>query len=258
MSAKLFSFLCSCLICSPLAAKPIYEEWQSIEYIQKAFIEVALKNEYEKSKEQLVRWQTPIHYAVQYLEMPQNDLINNLIATQLLHLQEITEHPIQPNQSNANLTIILTRNQFYADAINRFTKSRIPNLAQESNCMGSFQINRQSEITEATVIIPVDRVMGEGLLVACIVEETTQIMGLPNDSDWVFPSIANDKSKIELLTGLDYILLKLLYAPDLSPGMNAQQINPITQKRLTKWKSKRIIKRAPFIVNRSGLYPLVN
>jgi len=100
--------------------------------------------------------------------------------------------------------------------------------------------------------------MGEGLLVACIVEETTQIMGLPNDSDWVFPSIANDKSKIELLTGLDYILLKLLYSKELSPGMKANEIQPIAEKILNTWKKNRTIKRSPFIVNRSGLYPLVN
>ncbi len=258
MPIKLFTLFCTLLYCSHLTAKPLYEKWQSIEYIQKAFFEVALKNEFDPNHQQLVRWQTPIHYSVQFLKMPPNPLINSLISAQLNHLQEITKHTIRASQSNANLNIIFTQGNYYATAIKRFTQSPIKNLAQESNCMGSFQVNRRSEITRATVIIPVDRVMGEGLLVACIVEETTQIMGLPNDSDWVFPSIANDKSKIELLTGLDYILLKLLYSKALSPGMKAQQIRPIIEKMLIKWEKNRTIKRAPFIVNRSGLYPLVN
>ncbi|PLA73840.1 hypothetical protein CYQ88_08925 [Hydrogenovibrio sp. SC-1] len=258
MPIKLVPLFCALLYCSQLAAKPLYEKWQSIDYIQKAFLEVALKNEFNPSHQQLIRWQKPIHYSVEFLKMPPNPLINNLITAQLKHLQKITKHPIQPSQTTANLNIIFTQGNYYATAIKRFTQSAIKNLAQDSNCMGSFQVNRRSEITHATVIIPVDRVMGDGLLVACIVEETTQIMGLPNDSDWVFPSIANDKSKIELLTGLDYILLKLLYSEALSPGMKAQQIQPIIKKMLIKWEKNRTIKRAPFIVNRSGLYPLVN
>lgn len=258
MPFKLISIAFALLYCSQSVAKPIYEKWQSIDYIQKAFIEVALKNEFNSNHQQLVRWQRPIAYSIQFIKMPSNPLINSLITAQLEHLQKITSHPIRPAQNHANLNIIFTRGSYYAKAIKRFTNSPIKNLAQESNCMGSFQINRQSEITHATVIIPVDRVMGEGLLVACIVEETTQILGLPNDSDWVFPSIANDKSKIELLTGLDYILLKLLYSKSLSPGMTASQVRPHINKLLTKWKKDLTIKRAPFIVNRSGLYPLVN
>jgi len=258
MVNRIIHLLCICFFSSQLAAKPAYDEWQSVDYIQKAFFEVALKNEYKKSTERLNRWQSPIQYTVKYIEMPTNDMITSLITAHLEHLQKITGHRIQPSQSQANLKIILTRGEYYADMIKRYTQSNVKDLAQDSNCMGSFRINSRSEITDATVIVPVDRVMGEGLLVACIVEETTQIMGLPNDSDWVFPSIANDKSKIELLTGLDYILLKLLYSKELSPGMKANEIQPIAEKILNTWKKNRTIKRSPFIVNRSGLYPLVN
>lgn len=258
MRFKLIGTLCIGLFCHSLAAKPSYQEWQTIDYIQKAFVEIALKNEFKNSDNRLIRWERPIQYNIQYIDMPPNQMISNLMISHLEHLEKITSHAIKPSPSQPNLKIIFTRGRNYAKAIKDYTNSKIDNLAKDSNCMGSLNVNSRNEITYATVIIPVDRVMGEGLLVACIVEESTQIMGLPNDSDWVFPSIANDKSKIELLTGLDYILLKLLYSKALKPGMDAHQIEPIIQKLLEKWQSERVIKRAPFVVNRFGLYPLVN
>jgi hypothetical protein len=50
-----------------------------------------------------------------------------------------------------------------------------------------------------------------GLLPACIVEELAQAMGLPNDSGLVNPSVANDKSVLELLTGLDDFMLRIIF-----------------------------------------------
>jgi hypothetical protein len=51
-----------------------------------------------------------------------------------------------------------------------------------------FKHNKQSELISVLVIIPVDHAMSHGLLPACVIEELTQAMGLPNDSDWVIPS----------------------------------------------------------------------
>ncbi len=44
----------------------------------------------------------------------------------------------------------------------------------------------------------------------------------PNDSDWVSLSMANDKSVLDLLTGLDYLLLKILYDNRLHAGMSVK------------------------------------
>ncbi|MBP8189865.1 MAG: DUF2927 domain-containing protein, partial [Aeromonas sp.] len=69
----------------------------------------------------------------------------------------------------------------------------------------------------------------------CVVEELTQVMGLPNDSDKVFPSIFNDNSIDSFPTGLDYVLLKLAYHPALHAGMTADEVRtalPIALKAL--------------------------
>lgn len=53
---------------------------------------------------------------------------------------------------------------------------------------------------------------------ACLLEEMTQAMGLPNDSDLVTPSIFNQKSTLRTLTNSDLIMLKTLYDKRLPAG----------------------------------------
>lgn len=246
---------------------PTAIEWQSPNYIQKAFNEIALKNEYRKTQQRIIKWQKPIFYKFIYHNLPQNSIVESLFNQHLQQLQHITQHPIKliseqksisDKQQKPNLLIHLTKDADYGRIIQQVSKSRIKNIARESNCMGNFALNAQNQIEQAVVIIPVDHVYSRGLLVACIVEETTQIMGLPNDSDWVNPSIANDASKVELLTGLDYLLLKILYNSDLQAGMPFSQSQPIIKKIISRLQKNHLIKNTQHEVNKGGLYPLLN
>ena len=90
--------------------------------------------------------------------------------------------------------------------------------------MASIESNKQSEIIRGVILIPVDSTRQSGRLVDCVIEELTQVMGLPNDSTAVYPSIFNDRSIDSYLTGLDYLLLKIAYHPLLKPGMSEAQV----------------------------------
>ncbi|MEA1988695.1 MAG: DUF2927 domain-containing protein, partial [Pseudomonadota bacterium] len=182
-------------------------KWQNPSYIQKAFNEIALKNEYKKTSQRILKWQNPVRYGFSYHQIPKNKLVEELFETHLKHLAQITNLPINQTAQNHNLTIHLTSDKNYGNVIKKFTLTDVNNIERDSHCMGSFKTNRNNEIISAEIVLPVDHVFSRGLLVSCIVEESTQVMGLPNDSDWVHPSIANDASKVELLTGLDYIFL---------------------------------------------------
>lgn len=259
MQKLIWQIICLWFCTQPLLAGSSNTNWQNIEYIERAFIEVALKNEYRQTDMRLIKWVTPIHYQFTYLGLPANPFIENLTVIHLKQLHTITNHPINQAKTGqlANLQIIFTQDQHYQEAIQRYIQKNAKALSRHSNCTASFQVNRQYEIIDAKVVIPIDYVMRRGLLPGCIVEETTQVLGLPNDSDWVFPSIANDKSKLDLLTGLDYILLKLLYSPNLKPGMNRQQLHPILRQLLHEWVASNLIEDASKKVNESGLYPVI-
>lgn len=242
------------------------DEWQSPSYIQKAFNEIALKNEYQKTQHRILKWQTPIVYQFIYHDLPQNLDLETLFKKHLKHLHLITQHPIQAltdiNTSQLpaqpNLLIHLTRDINYARVIQQVSRTTVKSLARESHCMGTFRKNGQGAIEQGVIIIPVDHVYSRGLLVSCIVEESTQLMGLPNDSDWVNPSIANDASKVELLTGLDYLFLKILYNPKLKVGMPMSLSQPIIKQIIDELRNEGMIEKAQQEVNRHGLYPILN
>lgn len=235
------------------------EAWQDVKYIEKAFIEIALKNEYKKTDMRVVKWIKPIRYQFIYQYLSPNTLVETLVNAHLEQLADITQHSILKADANnkANLKIIITKDVKFAETITKFGNPNMARLAPESNCIGSFRQNQRDEITSGFVIIPVDHAMSRGLLPACIVEETTQVLGLPNDSDWVNPSVANDASKIDLLTGLDYIMLKLLYSHNLKPGMTLEKTKFILRKNLQKMEASGEIKQAYRRVKKGGIYKLL-
>lgn len=233
----LFS-LCSSIVCADLSTS-----WQTKDYIKKSFLEIACKNEYQLGQTKLRRWEQPIRYRVEYFKLDAPvDVAETLIQNHCQDLSKITGLVINKDDKNPNFRIILTKKAHYKSAIHRYTNTKIKNLDTQTSCLLHFKRNKQSEIISAVVIIPVDHAMSYGILPACVVEELTQAMGLPNDSDWVMPSIANDKSVLDLLTGLDYLLLKILYDNRLHVGMNVKIVDPLLDEVLTDFKNQDMIK----------------
>jgi len=213
---------------------------------KKLFFEIAYKNEYnqELKVDKLRRWEKPIHYRVDYFKFPAVlEIAENMIDNHFKDLSDITALSIAKSNENPNFRVILTKRTHYKEAIDKYTDSKIKNLDTESNCLLSFKY-LYYQIVGATVIIPVDHTMKYGLLPACIVEELTQAMGLPNDSDWVNPSVANDKSVLDLLTGLDYLMLKILYDRRLAVGMGVKQSGAIIDEILLDFEQQNLIKNA--------------
>ena len=58
---------------------------------------------------------------------------------------------------------------------------------------------------------------------ACLLEEMTQVLGLPNDSDAIKPSIFNNRSQPTALNRTDQLLLRTLYDKRLKAGMAKDQ-----------------------------------
>ncbi len=96
-----------------------------------------------------------------------------------------------------------------------------------------------------------------GKLVSCVVEELTQILGLPNDSKTIYPTIFSDRNIYKLLTGLDFLLLKLLYLPEVKSGMTKSQLKPIIQQQLKRWSKDGTIRNAQKNVVKGKLYKLM-
>jgi len=238
------------------------EPWQSPGYLLKSFIEIAMFNEYSERPAGIRKWTRPIDYVfVHRVGDPQ--LHERLTRMHIEQLAEITGLSIRPaaTQEAANLLIIFsTEMALQQELISDFGIRSSPqrqSLFRNSICLGQFSLAADASIARAVVIIPVDRASAHAKLVDCIVEEITQVLGLPNDSDQVFPSIFNDKSVNSLLSGLDYLLLKMLYDPRVKAGMNLAQAAPVLKTIADEFERDKLIESAEARVRTGKLYELL-
>jgi hypothetical protein len=195
---------------------------------------IALRNEYGDTGWTPVRkWQKPVRVFIDsragYLHIQEK-----LVAAHLANLARITGHDIRitTDKQEANTLLVFDREmnlRALADSLtpeehlsDEFLKSAV--------CFATFYLHHDSSIHKAVVVIPVDRARAKAKLPTCIIEELTQILGLINDSDKVFPSIFNDKSIDEELSPHDIRLLKLLYHPKVKAGMSRDKVIPIIRE----------------------------
>lgn len=231
------------------------ERWQSDRYLTESFMAIAMEREYGEAKQtRFARWQQPIRLLL-VNESGDKPLQADVVKVQAAHLARITGHPISMVTAKPNLTLIMTDYSKMKSWANR-TMGGDPSVGmalKEGLCLANFATNAKHEISRATIIIPVDYSRAKGRFLDCVVEEFTQVMGLPNDSDKVFPSIFNDNSIDSFLTGLDYVLLKLAYHPALKAGMSSDEIRAALPLAIKDLRAKGEIREANRRVQQQSL-----
>jgi hypothetical protein len=127
--------------------------------------------------------------------------------------------------AGANVVIVFDTADRLIGSVNRYLDRPIGDWKElhGSLCFGLYTVDGGREISFAVIGIPSDMVLSLGKLQDCVIEEFTQILGLPNDSDRVYPSVFNDHSPQVTLTDDDETLVRLLYHPRLTPGMPRAQ-----------------------------------
>ena len=88
-------------------------------------------------------------------------------------------------------------------------------LAENAPCY-FLTAAKDGAIVWGTIIVNIE--MSERQVSNCLLEELTQALGLPNDSDLVKPSIFNHLSELPALTRNDKILIRTLYDKRLTAG----------------------------------------
>ncbi|MCX4187937.1 DUF2927 domain-containing protein [Methylophaga sp. OBS4] len=260
LSLLFCSALLACLAGDLSADSP---HWHQPDYIINSFLSVAMQNEHGPSDGRLHKWQVPISYQIEDRTGDQQ-LHKRLVYQQFQHLSAITGLEIVPASSATgfNVRIIFSSEEQLYNELSRdlglSNEALRKQISHGSVCIARFKTNQHSAIESAVVIIPVDRARAHGKLLACIVEELTQILGMPNDSTEVYPSIFNDYSFNDFLTGLDYILLKLLYSPELTTGMDTDQVRQKLQTMIQKAGVAAQLLQADRLVRQQGLETLLD
>lgn len=197
---------------------------------------VAFHNEHSSGIARYLRkWVIPIRI---YLDSRAGDAREQrrLTKRHVRHLAKLTGHDIRVVEEPAGANVVAVFEN--EGGLSRVFQDYFPDapemeaLMNKSVCLGRYTANGRSEIVGAVVIIPPDKAASRGKLLHCIIEELTQTLGLPNDSDEVAPSIFNDRSDYRDLTGHDMILVRLLYDRRLYPGMERQEALRVARKIL--------------------------
>lgn len=169
------------------------------------------------------KWDQPLRVRI---DTPNGSaaLYRDAVADHLTLLAGLTglRMAIAEDLAPANVVMVFAREDALIEAVNRHLDR--PILSAErlngSLCFGLFLAEEPTgRIVEAVIGIPTDRAGALGKIDACIVEELTQILGLPNDDSAVQPSIFNDSSAEEELTEQDRWMVRTLYRADIPPGM---------------------------------------
>lgn len=214
--------------------------------ITQHFLTIAFGREYAQSPaKHLAKWQGPIRYAIaRWTGGPAAAKAEVALHRQMRQLSALTGLTITPTTLfKANFLIGLTSERLFAWQVKRALAGANKSLGTEianANCVGFFGQHPQTRaIVSARVIIPVDRAARRGLLERCVAEETSQVLGLPNDADGGVRSVFNDADTSGTLSPLDRLFVALLYHPSLTAGMDRsetrraiRQILPALRRRM--------------------------
>jgi hypothetical protein len=215
------------------------------------FDTIAFGNEYTGQKFDIVRkWSKPMRMGIQgkghpaYLETFIEDVAQDLAKTTghdislyySIGKQRAKQLPADFDQTKVNVIVYYLPDDEIPAATAKYWNNdpeRVRWLVQNSTCFANY-FTKKGEITAAVIVFPSRH--PESFLRACAVEEITQILGLPNDSNLVKPSIFNDSSHYFELTEHDRWLLRALYLPEITPGMHRHDA---LRKALDFWKQAR-------------------
>jgi Protein of unknown function (DUF2927) len=189
----------------------------------------------------LAKWETPIRAA---LVGAAPDDQHRFARDHLADLSVLTGLEITESAPGAaNLLIFFADDPFEAARrhrglyAHRITDRRsfdalLARMEQTATCFGFLWGGWPSGqgIDFSVVFVRTDR--GARTVKGCLVQETTQILGLMNDLDPGADSVFSDSGRQVDLTAQDRLMIRLLYDPRLEPGMGWGEVEPLATAAL--------------------------
>lgn len=193
---------------------------------------------------QLAKWQEPVRFALVDAASDENHRSARQHLQDLAALTglDIAEAPPR----GANLLLFFADDPVEAARLHRGLyahhvpdgrnfESLLADMA-ESTCFGFLWGGWPSGrgIDFAVVFIRTDR--GARTVEGCLVQQTTQLMGLRHDLGPEADSAFNDSGRLVELTESDRLMVRLLYDPRLQPGMGWAETEPLARAALRDLK----------------------
>lgn len=229
------------VICAGISAKAHSQE-PTVGDLYRAFVTVVFGREFadDKSHRHVLKWEKPLRVAIRayddvltdhgngvteisFSQIPVKDEYFDLTRRHLATLSTLTNLTLESYQGTdhePNLTINFVRRVHMTEpelVNNENINTR--QLASQNGCY--FVIWRDPKtraIDRVVIVVNIDR--DASSLSHCILEELIQSSGLPNDNNVSWPSIFSNNQRLTTLSRSDKILVKTLYDPTITSGMD--------------------------------------
>ncbi len=221
--------------------------------LARAFLSVAFFEEFkggemtgETGAIALQRWEGPIRVSLQIgASVPADEAAADrvTVSSYLARMSRLTGLPITLDDRRPNFFVHIGSIEERAALGPKLTQElpgltepqvqAATNLPANAYCQALSQSEGDSPIySRAAIVIPAEHPLL--LKQACLHEEIAQALGLSNDSNVARPSIFNDDQEFALLTRMDEAMLRILYSPELRPGMTLDQARPVVESLATR------------------------
>ncbi|WNJ98698.1 DUF2927 domain-containing protein [Thalassospiraceae bacterium LMO-JJ14] len=145
------------------------------------------------------------------------------LRSHIQDLAELTGMPIRlmPRDIGVGGDIVITivpRMQMSGLSFPGVSKQTLSQIMGPSRCFFIIWPTREWAVSKARIVI--NSILDDDHIKHCLLEELTQSLGLPNDSDRLRPSIFNETAMLQKLSDLDRILIRTVYDPRINPGMD--------------------------------------
>lgn len=219
------------------------------------FIRIALYDEYTRgpggpiqreTPSHLRRWEAPIRVGLRFgasVPPSQQSTDRARIGSYIARLARITGHPMRMDDRSPNFLIYIVsedERRAMGPQISRDLPGLTPaevagitDLSRSTYCLVyAMSQGRSFVYNRAMAVIRSEH--PDLMRLSCIHEEVAQGLGLANDSPAARPSIFNDDEEFALLTVQDELMLRILYSPELRPGMTEAEARPIVHALATR------------------------
>ena len=196
----------------------------TVEGIVNLFEIVVFGSEYDPklASKAIAKWQSPVRLAIKGKPGDRHLEFLGKHAATLSGLTGLSIELAKPGEA-ANVTVAfvpraqMSKIQILDEPQKMMERQKmIERLAAPGGCyFVSWQ--KGGVIVGAAIVVNTERDMAR--INHCLLEELTQILGMPNDTDVLRPSIFSDNDYLLDLSRPDVIVVRTLYDPRLKPGM---------------------------------------
>ena len=164
----------------------------------------------------VAKWAGPLHISIQGRVKKTHRVLIRKHARTLARLTGLT---FEAPKTGHNLYVLFVRRAEMAKVPIKGVDPRLlEKLAAPAGCYFISAKKPPSRIILSYIVVNAER--EERAIEHCLLEELTQSLGLPNDSDMARPSIFSDLDQLTELSRTDKILVKSLYDPHMKAGLS--------------------------------------